>query len=263
MSTARIQCAIKFFFLIIIIPLNCKAFNNETNSSHLDAIPCSQCHVSNSNISAENAGLLVDSQSSLCSRCHTGAEGINHPFNFRPEKNLPPDFPLDNQNRMTCSTCHDVHGDSAGLLRTEMRGMEFCQSCHKQEFFLSMKDQGTSLITSTHLNIKKYNNSSELDPFSIQCLGCHNDSNYSLQDEIYEGSVMHKGMMSGNHQIGVVYSDYKTFGGYKSQEMLDKEIILPQGKLSCISCHKGYSKKHGSLVMNNSGSSLCYGCHEI
>ncbi len=52
-------------------------------------------------------------------------------------------------------------------------------------------------------------------------------------------------------------------GSFKPRSMLPTAIWLPNGKLSCVSCHEPYKKQHGQLVVTNSGSVLCAQCHDL
>ena len=50
---------------------------------------------------------------------------------------------------------------------------------------------------------------------------------------------------------------------YRETSKLDKNMVMPDGKLSCVTCHQAYSNTHGSLAVTKSGSALCYQCHNI
>ena len=39
--------------------------------------------------------------------------------------------------------------------------------------------------------------------------------------------------------------------------------VLPDGKISCISCHQGYDEQHGALVLDNRADGLCFSCHDL
>jgi hypothetical protein len=45
----------------------------------------------------------------MCIPCHE-AGAINHPVGVRPEFAVPADLPLDTEGRISCLTCHYVHG---------------------------------------------------------------------------------------------------------------------------------------------------------
>jgi len=61
----------------------------------------------------------------------------------------------------------------------------------------------------------------------------------------------------------VPYPVFDQSHSFKSKGSLPKEIWLPDGKLSCVSCHQPYKKEHGKLVVTNANSSLCLQCHSL
>ncbi len=75
------------------------------------------------------------------------------------------------------------------------------------------------------------------------------------------GVIRHSG--GTNHPVGVDYKKAGRSGVYKAASQLNQVIKLPQGKVSCVSCHFGYSKKHGELVMPRDDFVLCLECHDL
>jgi len=76
----------------------------------------------------------------LCQRCH---EYQPHPANFnhnglpdaermkRVRIQIPDDFPLDAEGKLTCATCHNPHVGDVAALRGVVVGLEICDNCHK------------------------------------------------------------------------------------------------------------------------------------
>lgn len=223
---------------------------------------CPLCHLSGSEVRPEQAGLLVASQESLCGRCHPGALQVSHPSGIKPRMPLPAAYPVDWKGDLTCSTCHNVHASSKGKLRGKLRGREFCMACHDQNFFDSLRDGGVSMMLSGHLESGIKLESGGLDIYSLQCLGCHANASEINQVGINDGVLRHLSS-SVNHPIGVVYASYERSGSFRAQQRLMKKILLPGGKVSCVSCHDGYGKPHGKLVTSNRGSALCMECHDL
>jgi predicted CXXCH cytochrome family protein len=237
-------------------------YASKTRDFHPQHTECQSCHLA-ARITRENAQQLVESEEKLCGRCHANALQVSHPTGFTPQQKPPAQYPLDWKGDVTCSTCHDVHGQERGLLRGKKRGRAFCLSCHNESFFAGMLDRGTSIQLSGHLARSKAPTSIDLDPYSRQCLSCHADRGDRL--DIYvdqRGIVRHTGG-SGNHPIGMRYGETKGIGLYRRAADLPAAILLPEGKVSCVSCHVGYSKKHGALVISNKRSALCMECHDI
>lgn len=188
---------------------------------------------------------------------------MSHPTGFTPNSKLPAGFPLDWKNDMTCSTCHDVHGSKPGLLRGDKHGKDLCLACHNAEFFNGMKDSGISLQQSGHAvaDMSQMEKSTDIDALSLQCMGCHNKE-ADGGAMVVSGIVRHSSG-GANHPIGVAYPSFSKNREFRPKGMLPKEIWLPNGKVSCVSCHQPYKKVHGQLVMSNDRSSLCTQCHDL
>lgn len=220
---------------------------------------CANCHLAGANTNTSNASKLIASQEKLCSGCHKDALEMSHVTGFTPaaQQKIPAAYPLDWKGDLTCSTCHDIHSDQSHKLRGTARGQQLCLACHKQEFFDNMADGGISILQSGHTGAVRARNWDNLDQYSLQCLGCHSDNGEVQVDtnQIVRHDV--------NHPIGRNYAAAMAVGGYKPVNQLSKKILLPNGMISCISCHEGYSKNHGKLVMSTTNSTLCFECHEL
>ncbi|QSX39129.1 cytochrome c3 family protein [Shewanella sedimentimangrovi] len=234
-------------------------------SPHLMANDCRSCHLVQGEITPINAGRLLASQEKLCKDCHPKALTASHPTGFSPGRSLPADFPLDWKGELTCSTCHSVHDERAGLMRTSLRGRDYCQSCHDSAFFDAMADGGTTLVSSGHLvpDLATLVEAGTIDDFSFQCMTCHADEQGSLAVSISASGVINHSSGGSNHPVGSDYQQVSLGGGYRPVSMLPGYISLPQGRLSCVSCHIAYGDIHGKLVSSNEGSQLCFSCHDL
>ena len=231
---------------------------------HLAGIECGRRHLSANVKNAVQAKELVASQEVICGRCHAKALKMSHPDGFAPNRKLPPEYPLDWKGDMTCSTCHLVHGNTPDMLRGNKRGAAFCLACHKPSFFENMKDKGDSLQQSAHLGSNLALGSQlKIDPMSLQCLGCHGNESDAIGVRVDRSGILHHSTGEANHPIGVMYPAYDPSGELRPRDELPKVILLPEGKVSCVSCHEVYKKQHGKLVMSNRGSSLCLQCHNL
>lgn len=222
---------------------------------------CVECHLAGNNTVSANSSMLVASQEVLCSQCHKDSMEISHVSGIIPGsgQKIPALYPLDWKGELTCSTCHLVHSDAHGKLRGSTRGEGLCKSCHSDKFFDDMSDRGTSLTSSGHLGAKVARDWKNLDQYSIQCMGCHTENgDVNITDN---GTLNSHGALT--HPIGRDYLRAAKAGGYHDISRLSKKIQLPKGMVSCISCHEGYSKAHGRLVISNNGSALCFECHDL
>ncbi len=227
-------------------------------SRHLNAIACGTCHLAGDAVTADNAYQLIDTQERLCEGCHTDALAVSHPSGFPAGRLLPAEYPVDWKGDLTCSSCHLVHGDGPGLMRGEKRGKALCLSCHEIDFFYGMADGGVSVQNWVH-SAQPENGLliASLDPHSQHCVGCHIENVGERA-----GVILAHGRTTMPHPVGARYDISGKKGYHEVTEISDK-IVLPDGRLSCISCHQAYDKKHGELVMSNRGSALCFQCHNI
>lgn len=230
---------------------------------HLAQSDCAGCHMAGKNVGAEQAGMLSASQEAMCEKCHPTAIKLSHPSGFTPKTKLPSAYPLDWKGDLTCSTCHDIHGNRPGLMREAKLGKNLCLSCHDAQFFQKMRDGGASTMVG-HLSSTSEVNVPTLDAYSRQCMECHgHKADPKLSTDIDRNGVVRHASGSVNHPIGVNYQKATAFGGYRSRAVVERKILLPNGQIGCVSCHLGYSKEHGKLVVDTARSTLCFECHDL
>lgn len=234
-----------------------------SGQTHLQKEECGSCHLAGKNIAAGQAGMLIGSQEALCGKCHPTAIRVSHPSGFTPVNKPVDTYPLDWKGDLTCSTCHEVHGSSAGLMRGTKSGKEFCFACHEATFFRKMRDGGASLMVG-HLARGVDAGAPLLDVYSRQCMECHGQSaDPRLVTTIDRKGVARHAGSKVNHPVGANYQKSAAFGGYLPRRVVEKKLVLPDGMVSCVSCHQAYKKDHGKLVVSNAQSRLCYECHDI
>ncbi len=229
--------------------------------THPVGMACADCHLARDEITRQNAKILVADQEQLCGSCHQNAVQASHPSGIQPHGAIPDEYPLDWKGELTCSTCHKIHGSEPGLPRVKTRGRAMCMACHDAKFFARMKDGGTSIMVSGHLDARQPL-VGDIDAFSIQCMSCHETRGDGLAVRVI-GNVIRHNSGRDNHPVGIPYERSMGYGGYRPVNLLPKEVALPNGKVSCISCHHAYSENHGKLVMDNGASGLCYACHDL
>lgn len=234
-----------------------------SRAGHPSGTGCGTCHIVGSDGELTQASKLVASQELLCVKCHERAVQLSHPSGFVPRRSLPAEFPLDWKGDLTCSTCHLTHGGEPGLLRGKKHGKEFCLSCHEPAFFRNMKDAGSSLVISGHLDVGRARGTVDIDAHSLHCLGCHAGGHSGGGSvSVSRGGVLRHASGSAPHPIGRSYRDASLRGGFHPEHQLaQKKIVLSNGKISCVSCHEAYKKDHGKLVVSLNRSALCLSCH--
>lgn len=229
---------------------------------HPESVECSQCHLAQDNITEENAYQLISAQEILCQSCHEESLKVSHPTGFTPDRALPAEFPVDWKGELTCSSCHNIHQQRHGSLKGNKSGKAFCLACHQAEFFQSMADGGASIQNMGHSGKRRKDNRSLIDAYSLQCMGCHSDKGDG-PDVLINSKGIVKHSSGSNHPVGISYRAAMTRGRYRAESELSKSILLPNGNVSCVSCHNGYDKKHGALVKLDQRTSLCLECHDM
>ena len=234
-----------------------------SGQTHLQKEDCGSCHLGGRNATAQQAGMLTGSQEALCGRCHPTAIRVSHPSGFTPRVKPADTYPLDWKGDLTCSTCHDVHGSSPGLMRGTKTGKELCFACHDAQFFRKMRDGGASLMVG-HLARGVDAGAPLLDVYSRQCMECHGRSaDPRIATSIDRNGVARHAGSRVNHPVGADYQKAVDFGGYRPRRAVEKKLVLPDGMVSCVSCHQAYLKEHGKLAVPNAQSRLCYECHDL
>ncbi|MGQ9650213.1 MAG: cytochrome c3 family protein [Phycisphaerae bacterium] len=108
-------------------------------------------------------------------------------------------------------------------------------------------------------------------PTSLVCLGCHDGtvatstmgSGHAMLAGVREGFAVPDDFVWRDHPIGVPYPSNRR--EYRAESMVTAagEIVLPDGRVECISCHDPHNRSgvDKMLVMSNRGSALCLSCH--
>jgi predicted CXXCH cytochrome family protein len=234
-----------------------------TAKAHLDKSDCALCHLAGKDVTVQQAGILLASQEVLCAKCHPGSIQVSHPSGFAPRAALPGGYPLDWKGDLTCSTCHEVHGSGPGLMRGGRLGKALCLTCHLPSFFSAMRDGGSSLL-SGHLAKGIDSAAPALDAYSRTCMKCHGETAVPrLATSIDRFGVVRHASQTVNHPVGMNYQKAVAFGGYRPRAVVERRLLLPGGVVSCVSCHAGFQKDHGKLVLPMARSQLCFECHDL
>lgn len=218
---------------------------------------CDGCHLSVSG----GKKIFVREIDHLCEGCHRSL-GLSHPSGMRPPFAIPTGFPLDWNGRVTCATCHEVHGNREYLMRTEKRGRQFCFQCHAAlpgtHGDVRQPAHTGSRRTPRGFEPARYEGS--IDRASVDCLACH-DVMSSRPADVRIGAGIFNHNSGGSHPIGVDYAKAYTRGGFAHTSRLDPSVVLFNGKIGCGTCHNLYSKRKYFLAASNERSALCFQCH--
>ncbi|HEY6871928.1 MAG TPA: cytochrome c3 family protein [Geobacteraceae bacterium] len=107
----------------------------------------------------------------------------------------------------------------------------------------------------------------DIDSFSKECLNCHDGLRATdvTVDYRNEPGISGRGRhVSGkDHPIGMYYASYAALGrGYKPAAMLNRKMVLVNGKVGCLTCHNPLNPERSHLVMSDYRSALCLSCHD-
>ncbi len=105
------------------------------------------------------------------------------------------------------------------------------------------------------------------------CLGCHDgtlatnilspDLNAILGS--FRGETPKNFCLAQGHPVGIDYrlAQLSSKGRLRDPSMLDPALKLENGQVGCTSCHDPNSEHRAKLVMSNTGSRLCFSCHNL
>ena len=90
---------------------------------------------------------------------------------------LPSDLPLDAQNQLQCTTCHDPHSNGFGqFLRSDNRGSQLCLSCHNVKDWMSSSHATSSSSVGGAVR-DRWDNVSFQSVNDLACESCHRPHN--------------------------------------------------------------------------------------
>lgn len=268
-------------------------YGSDSNPHNFTQSDCFSCHFTIPTEGSTEPLRFTDTISNLCARCHDMSGIISHQVDIVPSNrvNIPPDMPLDSRGRITCVTCHEIHGpyinpltgQKTFFLRREVIGKSFCISCHNTDEGIKQIQMGSpsadvndnrtsifpihkSVMDRSHgfASYDVIDQSSDIDPLSLACLDCHGDDTIqktSLKIGVFNHADANIGM---SHPIGM---DYETASDgkddYVQVDSLDKRLKLFDGKVGCCTCHDPYSSQGDALVIGTPDSyqDLCFACH--
>jgi len=261
---------------------------SDSLNPHIDKMgSCNDCHLSDPiQITRKEGGtnLFLADIETLCLRCHKETIlSMSHPLGMKPTFPLPLDMYLDWKGEMTCTTCHYMHNNGTGAhgsgndkyLRRNSTGKNFCLECHQQGF-MSQKGLSHALATGDAHNkrFKEFETGESLGASSAECLSCHDGSIASDVGHMsFEGNSRNSGVWehqkqsydgASSHPIGIDYQDAYRRNPLEIVDisLLPQTILLPNGKVECVSCHNLYTRNRNLLSVTDYGSRLCLTCHK-
>lgn len=247
----------------------------DANPAGTDGNACLQCH----------DGLVLDGREVW----DPGREF--HPRNIVPVEAVPEFFPLDEEGKIVCITCHSPHGvaddaeaeaapqvrhqsPASPFLRLGKEADALCLACHTETEHTSAA--GTALVPAgadghptgaamvKALKARAKTGDGPDDPTKASCLSCHamhGATGDHMTRDANDGTTClgcHPAMAreSSNHPLGT--------GAGRDLEGQGQHVVLSaSGGVGCLSCHDlGASASTGLLRTLDNGAAVCLDCHD-
>ncbi len=236
----------------------------------------------------------------MCFSCHDGStvDSRKQVFNDRMHQvgvkpsekiSVPEIFPLDEEGKMDCATCHSAHGVSTEpgiektiFLRTSNENSQMCTMCHEGQ--VGGPEKGHHPVDETTLEVSEkiilYGGYTGSKPNQVICESCHvahggfSDKRLVLpvdRPAVYPvlceqchgkapGLSEHKNRNRFSHSVDVKPEKAEIPKNWQN----GREIRLgSQGELICVSCHATHEAPvpESLLLDQNKQDSACLQCH--
>ncbi len=231
-------------------------------------------------ISIESDASWPGAKRSLSQKLREGPGLSNHPVGMIPSSavSIPKHWPLNPDGTVGCMTCHDslpsLEGGGPVNLRdySEQDTSWFCVKCHSNTgnrggASMHWMVQGQAHVIPSK-NARSSRMSGLLDSESRKCLDCHDGVTASEATNHAGGSSFTASFADKqrNHPIGMLYPRTnvgKSAVRVRPASLLPTAVRLPDGKVSCVSCHDLYAGTTNLLSVPMEGSGLCMTCHDM
>jgi len=205
----------------------------------------------------------------------------NHPVNIVPSPAviIPDGWPVASDGSITCLTCHTELGSLAEGGDLHLRDfdlatgdpIQFCAKCHASDSKRTAGGMHWMAVGVAHVKpgaSAAHRNPGSLDAGSRRCMECHDGvtARESATANAWSRGPGSIGDHRRNHPVGVPYPkrfSRKGAGPFRPTKSLPPKVRLPDGQVSCISCHDLYAPDRHKLSVPIEGSALCFTCHEL
>ena len=205
---------------------------------------------------------------------------VNHPVGVRPSAGVrvPPGWPLASDGTLTCKTCHsrlpEISGASDAYLRDSQTGaapsMHFCAKCHEADTANAASPPHWLAFSEAHVmpdDGESLRSRGAPDRESRRCLDCHDGVSAAEAHHSTGALAGTRGdFMRRSHPVGVPYDEAHRRAAdapYRHRSLLPRQVRLPQGCVSCVSCHDLYARDEHRLSVPIERSQLCLACHAM
>jgi predicted CXXCH cytochrome family protein len=237
----------------------------------------------------------------MCYSCHDGSTVDSRQAVYNDRKHqvgiIPSDaveiseiFPLDEEGKMDCATCHSAHGlttkpgiEKTIFLRTANENSDMCKMCHVDK--VGGPEKGNHPVNTTALkaaeNITRYGGALGSEPNQVICESCHvahggftdrrlvlpmdNPDSHQVLCEVCHTKQpslsREKTLQRFSHPLDLPPGLTITIPKYWDN---GQHVVLGQGgQMVCRTCHipHGSEEKESLLTVKNDKDSLCVQCH--
>lgn len=276
-KTNKMLLAIFAILIFMTTPASNAFGSNKTIPLHHFNLSCESCHQTGS-----GAGNLKSDISGLCATagCHDYDPILNHAVDISGQGNVPENMPLDDDQRITCLTCHESTTSSGGtnerLLQTlQDSDNNFCGQCHTSMSGSTMEMSHWQFSNRAHLEtINPNSNTSEkpvqflgpLDKETHTCLSCHTDVKVTIP-ALHESESRKRARWATmtDHPVGVDYRSFalqKAPGTFFYPRANPGRVRLFKGKVGCGSCHTLYAQNKSRTNETLDRGRICLQCHD-
>jgi predicted CXXCH cytochrome family protein len=253
------------FWLVAVPPSAARVVEDAPPSEGHSRLACGACHDEAAAAVSRPVTLSISAgqEAARCGHCHGGTTIDGHQVGARLGGAPPPGLPLDPEGRLACRSCHDLHGEAPRLLRRPALGGTLCVACHEADFFAAMADGGMAILGTAHPAEAAVESGQApgIDAPSLNCLTCHDEKIGAANWMVSRPVGFLPLPESSEHPVGRDYARAARGGGFRAREALPEDIALPGGRVSCVSCHRPYDRRHGAL--RRPRGALCRSCHSL
>jgi len=214
-------------------------------------------------------------------RLRHGPGVANHPVNIVPSPavRIPDGWPLASNGSITCLTCHTELGALTERADLHLRDfdlatgdpIQFCAKCHGYDSKRTAGGMHWMVVGVAHVKPDgddTHRGSDSLDTGSRRCMECHDGvtARESATANAWNRGPGSIGDKRRDHPVGVPYPSRfsrKGTGPFRPTKSLPPKVRLPDGQVSCISCHDLYASDRNKLSVPIESSALCLTCHDL
>lgn len=172
---------------------------------------------------------------------------------LRSPSELPPQLPLDHEDRLQCTTCHDPHDDTFGkFLRMDNRGSAMCASCHSYDGWTASSHATSTASLETAL-VDTWTNLTVTTVRDAGCESCHRPHSAGGHERLlrheaeeanclncHDGSVAQTNLVDSLHALSNHAVD-QTTGVHDPME--NPSSMQPH--VECADCHNPHRATTG------------------